>query len=169
MGKIVLEEEISIRITEKEKDFFIKEVDKKIDNFKNKLFSEIVRLDKRLNNIEKKSQTIHQELNFYVADSKAILFCEKLYFLWKNEHDIEWIDDMAHITQICINEKYGSRAHVFNFIISYIDTIYLNNKRLQKQFKHDLAIILGYNFDNLKSSKVFRNAYYNAIDNIDEL
>ena len=35
MGKIVLEEEISIRITEKEKDFFIKEVDKKIDNFKN--------------------------------------------------------------------------------------------------------------------------------------
>ena len=75
----------------------------------------------------------------------------------------------SHTVVFVFDEKYGSRAHVFNFIISYIDTIYLNNKRLQKQFKHDLAIILGYNFDNLKSSKVFRNAYYNAIDNIDEL
>lgn len=146
-----------------------KVVDEKIANVINKLLIEIDKLEKRISNFEKGNQTIYQELNFYISESKAIQFNEDLYLLWKIEKDIEWIDDMAHITQICINEKYGSRAHVFNFIISYIDTIYLNNKRLQKQFKHDLAIILGYNFNNLKSSKVFRNAYYNAIDNIDEL
>ena len=146
-----------------------KVVDEKIANVTNKLLIEMDELDKRISNLEKDKQTIYQELNFYINESMAIQFNEDLYLLWKIEKDIEWIDDMAHITQICINEKYGSRAHVFNFIISYIDTIYLNNKRLQKQFKHDLAIILGYNFDNLKSSKVFRNAYYNAIDNMDEL
>lgn len=146
-----------------------KVVDEKIANVINKLLIEIDKLEKRISNFEEDNQTIYQELNFYISESKAIQFNEDLYLLWKIEKDIEWIDDMAHITQICINEKYGSRAHVFNFIISYIDTIYLNNKRLQKQFKHDLAIILGYNFNNLKSSKVFRNAYYNAIDNIDEL
>ena len=146
-----------------------KVVDEKIANVTNKLLIEMDELDKRISNLEKDKQTIYQELNFYINESMAMQFNEDLYLLWKIEKDIEWIDDMAHITQICINEKYGSRAHVFNFIISYIDTIYLNNKRLQKQFKHDLAIILGYNFDNLKSSKVFRNAYYNAIDNIDEL
>ena len=146
-----------------------KVVEKKIAKVINKLSIEVDKLEKRISNFEKGNQTIYQELNFYINESKAIQFNEDLYLLWKIEKDIEWIDDMAHITQICINEKYGSRAHVFNFIISYIDTIYLNNKRLQKQFKHDLAIILGYNFDNLKSSKVFRNAYYNAIDNIDEL
>ena len=146
-----------------------KVVDEKIANVINKLLIEIDKLEKRISNFEKDNQTIYQELNFYISESKAIQFNEDLYLLWKIEKDIEWIDDMAHITQICINEKYGSRAHVFNFIISYIDTIYLNNKRLQKQFKHDLAIILEYNFNNLKSSKVFRNAYYNAIDNIDEL
>ena len=146
-----------------------KVVEKKIAKVINKFLIEIDKLEKRISNFEKGNQTIYQELNFYISESKAIQFNEDLYLLWKIEKDIEWIDDMAHITQICINEKYGSRAHVFNFIISYIDTIYLNNKRLQKQFKHDLAIILGYNFNNLKSSKVFRNAYYNAIDNIDEL
>lgn len=146
-----------------------KVVEKKIAKVINKLLIEVDKLEKRISNFEKGNQTIYQELNFYIPESKVIQFNEDLYLLWKIEKDIEWIDDMAHITQICINEKYGSRAHVFNFIISYIDTIYLNNKRLQKQFKHDLAIILGYNFDNLKSSKVFRNAYYNAIDNIDEL
>ena len=146
-----------------------KVVEKKIAKVINKLSIEVDKLEKRISNFEKGNQTIYQELNFYISESKAIQFNEDLYLLWKIEKDIEWIDDMAHITQICINEKYGSRAHVFNFIISYIDTIYLNNKRLQKQFKHDLAIILGYNFNNLKSSKVFRNAYYNAIDNIDEL
>ena len=146
-----------------------KVVEKKIAKVINKLSIEVDKLEKRISNFEKGNQTIYQELNFYISESKVIQFNEDLYLLWKIEKDIEWIDDMAHITQICINEKYGSRAHVFNFIISYIDTIYLNNKRLQKQFKHDLAIILGYNFNNLKSSKVFRNAYYNAIDNIDEL
>lgn len=164
MDSKLLEEEI--RVINNVVD---KVVDEKIANVINKLLIEIDKLEKRISNFEKDNQTIYQELNFYISESKAIQFNEDLYLLWKIEKDIEWIDDMAHITQICINEKYGSRAHVFNFIISYIDTIYLNNKRLQKQFKHDLAIILGYNFNNLKSSKVFRNAYYNAIDNIDEL
>ena len=144
-------------------------VDKKIEKVMGKLLIKVESLDKRVSNLEKKSQTIYQALNFYINESMMGQFNHDLYHLWKIENDIEWIDDMAHITQICINEKYGSRAHVFNLIISYIDAIYLNNKRLQKQFKHDLAIILGYNFDNLKSSKVFRNAYYNAIDCIDEL
>ena len=146
-----------------------KVVEQKIAKVINKLSIEVDKLEKRISNFEKGNQTIYQELNFYINESKAMQFNQDLYFLWKIKNDIEWIDDMAHITQICINNKYGSIAHVFNLIISYIDAIYLNNKRLQKQFKHDLAIILGYNFDNLKSSKVFRNAYYNAIDNIDEL
>ena len=146
-----------------------KVVEKKIAKVINKLSIEVDKLEKRISNFEKGNQTIYQELNFYISESKVIQFNEDLYLLWKIEKDIEWIDDIAHITKICINEKYGSIAHVFNFIISYIDAMYLNNKRLQKQFKHDLAIILGYNFNNLKSSKVFRNAYYNAIDNIDEL
>src|SRR5574344_1737940 len=164
MDSKLLEEEI--RVINNVVD---KVVDEQIANVINKLLIEIDKLEKRISNFEKDNQTIYQELNFYISESKAIQFNEDLYLLWKIEKDIEWIDDMAHITQIFINEIYGSRAHVFNFIISYIDTIYLNNKRLQKQFKHDLAIILGYNFNNLKSSKVFRNAYYNAIDNIDEL
>ncbi len=146
-----------------------KVIDKKIHKLKIELSGEMEKHDKRIGKVEKNSQTIYQELNFYIDARKADTFHENVYILWKNEHDIEWIDDMAHITQICINEKYGSRAHVFNFIISYIDAIYLNNKRLQKQFKHDLAIILGYNFNDHKSSKVFRNAYYNAIDKINEL
>lgn len=134
-------------------------VDKKIDNFKNKLFSEIVRLDKRLNNIEKKSQTIHQELNFYIAESKAILFCEQLHMLWKNAHDIEWIDDTEHITMICINDQYGSRARVIRAIILFIDDIYVTNHKLHSQFLHDLAIILGFNASDPKSFAIFRSAY----------
>ena len=146
-----------------------KVVEKKIAKVINKLSIEMDKLEKRISNFEKGNQTIYQELNFYIPENKAIQFNEDLYLLWKIEKDIEWIDDIAHITQICINDKYGSRAHVLDFIISYIDAIYLNNKRLQKQFKHDLAIILGYNFNDHKSSKVFRNAYYNAIDKINEL
>lgn len=146
-----------------------KVVEKKIAKVINKLSIEVDKLEKRISNFEKGNQTIYQELNFYIPESKVIQFNEDLYLLWKIEKDIEWIDDIAHITQICINDKYGSIAHVFNFIISYIDAIYLNNKRLQKQFKHDLAMILGYNIDNPKSSKVFKNAYYKAIDIINEL
>ena len=146
-----------------------KVIDKKIHKLKIELSGEMEKHDKRIGKVEKNSQTIYQELNFYISESKVIQFNEDLYLLWKIEKDIEWIDDIAHITKICINEKYGSIAHVFDFIISYIDAIYLNNKKLQKQFKHDLAIILGYNFNDHKSSKVFRNAYYNAIDKINEL
>ncbi len=146
-----------------------KVVEKKIAKVINKLSIEVDKLEKRISNFEKDNQTIYQELNFYIPESKVIQFNEDLYLLWKIEKDIEWIDDIAHITKICINEKYGSIAHVFDFIISYIDAMYLNNKKLQKQFKHDLAIILGYNFNDHKSSKVFRNAYYNAIDKVNEL
>ena len=146
-----------------------KVIDKKIHKLKIELSGEMEKHDKRIGKVEKNSQTIYQELNFYISESKVIQFNEDLYLLWKIEKDIEWIDDIAHITKICINEKYGSIAHVFDFIISYIDAMYLNNKKLQKQFKHDLAIILGYNFNDHKSSKVFRNAYYNAIDKINEL
>ena len=109
-----------------------KVVDEKIANVINKFLIEIDKLNKRISNLEKDNQTIYQELNFYISESKAIQFNEDLYLLWKIEKDIKWIDDMAHITQICINDKYGSIAHVFNFIISYIDAMYLNNKRLQK-------------------------------------
>ena len=157
------------KLLEEEMRVINKVVDKKIAYVMDEFLIKVESLDRRISNLEKGNQIMCQELNFYINDSKAIQFNENLYLLWKIEKDIEWIDDMAHITQICINEKYGSRAHVFNFIISYIDTIYLNNKRLQKQFKHDLAIILGYNFNDHKSSKVFRNAYYNAIDKINEL
>ena len=146
-----------------------KVIDKKIHKLKIELSGEMEKHDKRIGKVEKNSQTIYQELNFYISESKVIQFNEDLYLLWKIEKDIEWIDDIAHITKICINEKYGSIAHVFDFIISYIDAMYLNNKKLQKQFKHDLAIILGYNFNDHKSSKVFRNAYYNAIDKVNEL
>jgi hypothetical protein len=66
-------------------------------------------------------------LNFYIAESKAILFCEQLHMLWKNAHDIEWIDDTEHITMICINDQYGSRARVIRAIILFIDDIYVTN------------------------------------------
>ena len=145
-----------------------KVVEQKIAKVINKLSIEVDKLEKRISNFEKGNQTIYQELNFYINESKAIQFNEDLYLLWKIEKDIEWIDDIAHITKICINDKYGSIAHVFDFIISYIDAMYLNNKKLQKQFKHDLAIILGYNFNDHKSSKIFKNAYYKAIDIINE-
>lgn len=146
-----------------------KVVDKKIANVMDKILIKVESLDKRISNLEKGNQIMCQELNFYINDSKAMQFNENICILWKTENEIEWIDDIAHITQIRIKDKYGSIAHVFNFIISYIDAIYLNNKRLQRQFKHDLAMILGYNFENPKSSKVFKNAYYNAIDYINEL
>ena len=84
-----------------------KVVDKKIKNVMDKLLIEMDELGKRISNLEKDKQTIYQELNFYINESMAMQFNEDLYLLWKIEKDIEWIDDMAHITQICINEKYG--------------------------------------------------------------
>ena len=134
-------------------------VDKKIDNLRNELLNKIEKRDKRLEKIEKRIQTIHQELNFYIAVSKAILFCEQLHMLWKNAHDIEWIDDTEHITMICINDQYGSRARVIRAIILFIDDIYVTNHKLHSQFLHDLAIILGFNASDPKSFAIFRSAY----------
>ncbi len=134
-------------------------VDKKIHKLRIELLGEMEKRDKRLEKVEKRIQTIHQELNFYVVESKAILFCEQLYMLWKNEHDIEWIDDTEHITMICINDQYGSRARVIRAIISFIDDIYVTNHKLHSQFLHDLAIILGFNASDPKSFAIFRSAY----------
>src|SRR5574344_1582232 len=129
-----------------------KVIDKKIYKLKIELSGEMEKHDKRIGKVEKNFQTIYQELN--------------LYILWKNEHDIEWIDDMAHITQICISDKYGSRTRVFNLILSHVDLIYLNHEKLQVQLKRDLAIMLGFNVDDYKSYQAFKNAYYKAIDSI---
>ena len=134
-------------------------VDKKIDNLRNELLNKIEKRDKRLEKIETRIQTIHQELNFYIAESKAILFFEQLHMLWKNAHDIEWIDDTEHITMICINDQYGSRARVIRAIILFIDDIYVTNHKLHSQFLHDLAIILGFNASDPKSFAIFRSAY----------
>lgn len=159
MGKKELEEEMRV---------INKVVDKKIDKSKKELLGEIQKIDKRLEKIEKKIQMIHQELNFYIDDRKADTFHEKVYVLWKNEHYIDWIDDMAHITQICISDKYGSRIRVFNLILSHVDLIYINHEKLQVQLKRDLAIMLGFNRDDNKSYQAFKNAYYKAIDSIDK-
>lgn len=133
--------------------------DKKIHKLRIELLGEMEKRDKRLEKVEKNFQTIYQELNFYVAESKAIQFCEQLHMLWKNEHDIEWIDDTEHITMICINDQYGSRARVIRAIISFIDDIYVTNHKLHSQFLHDLAIILGFNASDPKSFAIFRSAY----------
>lgn len=134
-------------------------VDKKIEKVMDKILIKVECLDKRISNLEKRSQTIYQELNFYINESKAMQFNQDLYFLWKTKNDIEWIDDIAHITQICINEKYGSRARVIRTIIIHIDEIYIINHKLHSQFLHDLAIILGYNACDPKSFAIFRSAY----------
>ena len=134
-------------------------VDKKIEKVISKFSIKVESLDKRISNLEKRSQTIYQELNFYINESKAMQFNQDLYFLWKIKNDIEWIDDMTHITQICINEKYGSRAHVIRTIILYLEEIYIINHKLHSQFLHDLAIILGYNACDPKSFATFRSAY----------
>src|SRR5574344_1439763 len=92
MDSKLLEEEI--RVINNVVD---KVVDEQIANVINKLLIEIDKLEKRISNFEKDNQTIYQELNFYISESKAIQFNEDLYLLWKIEKDIEWIDDMAHI------------------------------------------------------------------------
>ena len=153
-------------LEEEEMRVINKVVDEKIANVINKFLIEIDKLEKRISNFEKDNQTIYQELNFYISESKAIQFNEDLYLLWKIEKDIEWIDDMAHITKICISNKYGSRTRVFNLILSHVDLIYLNHEKLQVQLKRDLAIMLGFNVDDYKSYQAFKNAYYKAIDSI---
>ena len=197
MGKIVLEEEISIRITKKEITIFIKDVSKKIDNVRNEFIKKSVSSDKRMTNIEKVNQNnnirieilekVYQNydrrievlekanqnltlpLNFYIDDCKASMFKANLYMLWKKENYVTWIDDLDNIRHIDINDRYGSLAHIFKLIISHIDHIHIHHKKLQVRLKHDLAIILGFNIDDYKSYKTFKNAYYNAIDDINKM
>ncbi len=147
------------KLSEEEIRVINKIVDKKIENVMDKLLIEIERLDKRISNLEKDGQTLFQELNFYINDSKTVQFNENLHLLWKIKNDIEWIDDITHIRKLCINNKYGSRARVIRTIIIHIDQIYIINHKLHSQFLHDLAIILGYNACDPKSFATFRSAY----------
>ena len=183
MEKIALEEEISIRITKKEITILIKKTDKKIDNVRNEFIKKSVSSDKRMANIEKvnqnhdrrievlekANQNLTLPLNFYIDDCKASMFKANLYMLWKKENYVTWIDDLDNIRHIDINDRYGSLAHIFKLIISHIDHIHIHHKKLQVRLKHDLAIILGFNIDDYKSYKTFKNAYYNAIDDINKM
>ena len=54
-----------------------KVVEKKIAKVINKLSIEVDKLEKRISNFEKGNQTIYQELNFYIPESKVIQF--KMY------------------------------------------------------------------------------------------
>jgi len=144
-------------------------VDKKIAKVMDELLIEKDKLDKRISNLEKESQAIFQELNFYIEDSKESMFKENLNILWKKDNYVTWVDDLDNIRHIGINKRYGSLKHIFTLIISSIDLIYIHHEKLQVQLKRDLAIILGFNADDYKSYQAFKNAYYNAIDNIDKL
>lgn len=174
MDNKLLEDEISV---------INKVVDKKIANVMRKLLIKVESLDKRMASIEKVNQTYDRRievlektnqnltlpLNFYIDDSKASTFKECLYILWKKENYVTWIDDLENIRHIDINNRYGSQAHIFKLIISHVDHIHIHHKKLQVQLKHDLAIILGFNIDDYKSYKAFKNAYYNAIDSINKI
>lgn len=182
MEKIVLEDVVTILVSEKEIKILIKEEVKKEDNLKDEFLIKSVSIDKRIEYLEKANQNhdrrievlekanqnLTQPLNFYIDDSKARLFKENLYSLWKKDNYVKWIDDLDNIRHICINERYGSHTHIFKLIISNVDFIYIHHEKLQLQLKHDLAIILGFNIDDNKSYQAFKNAYYNAIDSIDK-
>lgn len=143
-------------------------VDKKIANVKDEFLIEMDKLDKRISNLEKESQAIFQELNFYIDSSKESMFKENLNILWKKDNYVTWVDDLDNIRHIGINKRYGSLKHIFTLIISCIDLIYIHHEKLKVQLKRDLAIILGFNADDYKSYQAFKNAYYNAIDSIDK-
>ena len=145
-----------------------KVVHKKIAKVMDELLIEKDKLDKRISNLEKESQAIFQELNFYIDDSKESMFKENLYILWKKDNYVTWVDDLDNIRHIGINKRYGSLKHIFTLIISCIDLIYIHHEKLQVQLKRDLAIILGFNADDYKSYQAFKNAYYNAIDSMDK-
>lgn len=147
------------KLLEKEMRVINKVMDKKIENVMDKILIKVESIEKRISNLEKDNQTLFQELNFYINDSMAVQFHENLHILWKIKNDIEWIDDIMHIRKLCINNKYGSRAHVIRTIIIHIDNIYIINHKLHSQFLHDLAIILGYNACDPKSFAAFRSAY----------
>lgn len=145
-----------------------KVVHKKIAKVMDELLIEKDKLDKRISNLEKESQAIFQELNFYIDDSKESMFKENLYILWKKDNYVTWVDDLDNIRHIGINKRYGSLKQIFTLIISCIDLIYIHHEKLQVQLKRDLAIILGFNADDYKSYQAFKNAYYNAIDSMDK-
>ncbi len=145
-----------------------KVVHKKIAKVMDELLIEKDKLDKRISNLEKESQAIFQELNFYIDDSKESMFKENLNILWKKDNYVTWVDDLDNIRHIGINKRYGSLKQIFTLIISCIDLIYIHHEKLQVQLKRDLAIILGFNADDYKSYQAFKNAYYNAIDSIDK-
>ena len=145
-----------------------KVVHKKIAKVMDELLIEKDKLDKRISNLEKESQAIFQELNFYIDDSKESMFKENLYILWKKDNYVTWVDDLDNIRHIGINKRYGSLKQIFTLIISCIDLIYTHHEKLQVQLKRDLAIILGFNADDYKSYQAFKNAYYNAIDSMDK-
>ena len=146
-----------------------KVVHKKIAKVMDELLIEKDKLDKRISNLEKESQAIFQELNFYIDDSKESMFKENLYILWKKDNYVTWVDDLDNIRHIGINKRYGSLKQIFTLIISCIDLIYIHHEKLQVQLKRDLAIILGFNADDYKSYKTFKNAYYSAIDDINKM
>ena len=145
-----------------------KVVHKKIAKVMDELLIEKDKLDKRISNLEKESQAIFQELNFYIDDSKESMFKENLYILWKKDNYVTWVDDLDNIRHIGINKRYGSLKQIFTLIISCIDLIYIHHEKLKVQLKRDLAIILGFNADDYKSYQAFKNAYYNAIDSMDK-
>lgn len=145
-----------------------KVVHKKIAKVMDELLIEKDKLDKRISNLEKESQAIFQELNFYIDDSKESMFKENLNILWKKDNYVTWVDDLDNIRHIGINKRYGSLKQIFTLIISCIDLIYIHHEKLQVQLKRDLAIILGFNADDYKSYQAFKNAYYNAIDSMDK-
>src|SRR5574344_1429272 len=92
-------------------------VDKKVENVIEKLLIKIDKLDKRISNLEKESQAIFKELNFYIDDSKESMFKESLYILWKKDNYVTWVDDIDNIRHIGINERYGSLKHIFTLIL----------------------------------------------------
>ena len=145
-----------------------KVVHKKIAKVMDELLIEKDKLDKRISNLEKESQAIFQELNFYIDDSKESMFKENLNILWKKDNYVTWVDDLDNIRHIGINKRYGSLKQIFTLIISCIDLIYIHHEKLQVQLKRDLTIILGFNADDYKSYQAFKNAYYNAIDSMDK-
>ena len=185
MEKEVLEEVVTILISEKEKEIkiLIKEEDMQVEILEDESLIKGVSINKRIEHLEKITQNhdrrievlekvnqhITQPLNFYIDDSKARLFKKNLYSLWKKDNYVKWIDNLDNIRHICINERYGSHTHIFKLIISNVESIYLHHEKLQSQLKHDLAIILGFNIDDDKSYKIFKNAYYNAIDDVNKM
>lgn len=136
------------KLSEEEMRVINRVVDKKIEKVMDEFLIEKDKFDKRVSNLEKDSQAIFQELNFYIDDSKESMFKENLNILWKKDNYVTWVDDLDNIRHISINKRYGSLKHIFTLIISCIDLIYIHHEKLKIQLKRDLAIILGFNADD---------------------